>query len=185
MGLSRNKVAVGEPAAGSPPFYGRLDFGPGKPGPSYGRLPYCPRPSSFSPARPDGAPGGSLTASPPATTLGTRGGRSPPHRGRDTFFDIGTGVPEREPSEDTRSRAPNAARESGEDNEVRCAKAHRPRSPNSVVKLVRVCGGCSGAERRRRTWAAAISLGEVLPTFDPGISECGNAARVDSARSGR
>jgi len=49
-----------------------------------------------------------------------------------------------------------------------------------VVKLVRVCGGCSGAERRRRTWSAAISPGEVLTTCDPGISECGNAARVDS-----
>jgi len=51
-----------------------------------------------------------------------------------------------------------------------------------VVKLVRVCGGCSGTERRRRTWSAAISPGEVLTTCDPGISECGNAARVDSVQ---
>ena len=57
-------------------------------------------------------------------------------------------------------------------------------SRNSVVKLVRVCGGCSGAERRRRTWSAAISPGEVLTTIDPGMSECGNAARVNSAQSG-
>ena len=49
----------------------------------------------------------------------------------------------------------------------------------SVVKLERVCGGCLGAERRRRTWPAAISSGEVQATFDPEISECGNAMRVN------
>ena len=42
------------------------------------------------------------------------------------------------------------------------------------VKLLRAYGGCLGASRRRRTWPAAISLGEPLAGFDPGISEWGN-----------
>jgi len=46
-----------------------------------------------------------------------------------------------------------------------------------VVKLLRAHGGCLGSSRRRRTWQAAISLGEVQTTFDPGISEWGNPAR--------
>jgi len=32
-----------------------------------------------------------------------------------------------------------------------------------VSKLLRACGGCLGAKRRRRTWVAAKSSGE-LPT---------------------
>ena len=47
-----------------------------------------------------------------------------------------------------------------------------------MVKLERAYGGCLGVERRRRTWTAAISLGELLTSFDPGISEWGNARRV-------
>ncbi len=46
-----------------------------------------------------------------------------------------------------------------------------------TVKLERAHGGCLGVERRRRTWTAAISLGELLTSFDPGISECENARR--------
>ena len=48
----------------------------------------------------------------------------------------------------------------------------------NTVKLERAYGGCLGVERRRRTWTAAISLGELLTSFDPGISECENARRV-------
>ena len=47
-----------------------------------------------------------------------------------------------------------------------------------MVKLERAYGGCLGVERRRRTWTAAISLGELLTSFDPGISECDNTRRV-------
>ena len=47
-----------------------------------------------------------------------------------------------------------------------------------MVKLERAHGGCLGVERRRRTWTAAISLGELLTSFDPRISECENARRV-------
>ena len=36
------------------------------------------------------------------------------------------------------------------------------------------CGGCLGVECRRRTWAAAISVGEREPRCDPTISEWGN-----------
>jgi hypothetical protein len=43
-----------------------------------------------------------------------------------------------------------------------------------MVKLLRAYGGCLGANRRRRTWQAAISLGEPQAGFDPGISEWGN-----------
>ena len=31
-----------------------------------------------------------------------------------------------------------------------------------TIKRIRAHGGCLGAKSRRRTWAAAISLGEVL-----------------------
>src|SRR5208283_1705169 len=40
-----------------------------------------------------------------------------------------------------------------------------------MIKLLRAYGGCLGARRRRRTWQAAISLGEPQAGFDPGISE--------------
>jgi hypothetical protein len=43
-----------------------------------------------------------------------------------------------------------------------------------MVKLLRAYGGCLGANRRRRTWQAAISLGEPQAGFDPRISEWGN-----------
>jgi hypothetical protein len=45
---------------------------------------------------------------------------------------------------------------------------------NFMVKLLRAHGGCLGRSRRRRTWQAAISLGEPQAGFDPGISEWGN-----------
>ena len=41
-------------------------------------------------------------------------------------------------------------------------------------KFRRAHGGCLGVRRRRRTWSAAISLGELQASFDPGISEWGN-----------
>ena len=53
-------------------------------------------------------------------------------------------------------------------------KAHLVATTTVVVKLRRAYGGCLGARRRRRTWLAAISLGEPLAGFDPGISEWGN-----------
>jgi len=46
-----------------------------------------------------------------------------------------------------------------------------------TVKLERAHGGCLGVERRRRTWTAAISPGEPLTGFDPGISEWDNPRR--------
>ncbi len=49
-----------------------------------------------------------------------------------------------------------------------------------MVKLLRAHGGCLGACRRRRTWQAAISFGEVQATFDPEISEWGNPAGIAS-----
>ena len=49
-----------------------------------------------------------------------------------------------------------------------------------MVKLLRVDGGCLGTERRRRTWQAAICLGERQARLDPGISEWGNPTRVMS-----
>ena len=42
------------------------------------------------------------------------------------------------------------------------------------VKLIRAQGECLGTRSRRRTWLAAISLGESQTDFDPGISEWGN-----------
>ena len=47
-----------------------------------------------------------------------------------------------------------------------------------VVKLLRVNGGCLGAERRRRTQQAAKSPGEPQAGCDPGMSEWGNPAGV-------
>jgi hypothetical protein len=46
------------------------------------------------------------------------------------------------------------------------------------VKLRRAYGGCLGSQRRRRTWTAAISFGELLTSFDPEISEWGNPQGV-------
>ncbi len=45
-----------------------------------------------------------------------------------------------------------------------------------MVKLLRADGGCLGTRRRRRTWKAAISFGELLTGFDPEVSEWGNPA---------
>jgi hypothetical protein len=56
----------------------------------------------------------------------------------------------------------------------------RMSSRHFMVKLLRVDGGCLGAERRRKTWQAAISLGEPQAGADPGISEWGNPVRVMS-----
>ena len=47
-----------------------------------------------------------------------------------------------------------------------------------MAKLLRADGGCLGIRRRRRTWKAAISFGELLTSFDPEDSEWGNPAGV-------
>ena len=41
-------------------------------------------------------------------------------------------------------------------------------------KRIRAYGGCLGSQRRRRTWQAAKSCGEVQATVDPRMSEWGN-----------
>ena len=46
------------------------------------------------------------------------------------------------------------------------------------VKRISAHGGCLGTNRRRRTWQAAKSLGELQASIDPGMSEWGNPARV-------
>ena len=46
-------------------------------------------------------------------------------------------------------------------------------------KLLRANGGCLDCKRRRRTYQAAISLGELPKSFDPRISEWGNPAYRD------
>jgi hypothetical protein len=46
-----------------------------------------------------------------------------------------------------------------------------------TVKLRRAHGGCLGSQRRRRTWTAAKSSGELLTSFDPEVSEWGNPRR--------
>ena len=48
-----------------------------------------------------------------------------------------------------------------------------------LIKLLRALGGCLGAVQRRRTWLAAISLGERQTRVDPGISEWGNPLRAN------
>jgi hypothetical protein len=54
------------------------------------------------------------------------------------------------------------------------SSARKKRWVSFMVKLLRAYGGCLGANRRGRTWQAAISLGEPQAGFDPGISEWGN-----------
>ena len=49
-----------------------------------------------------------------------------------------------------------------------------------MVKLLRACGGCPGASRRRRTWQAAKSLGESQAGVDPRMSEWGNPSGVNT-----
>ena len=46
------------------------------------------------------------------------------------------------------------------------------------VKRISAHGGCLGTSRRRRTWQAAKSLGELQASVDPGVSEWGNPAGV-------
>ena len=46
-----------------------------------------------------------------------------------------------------------------------------------MVKLQRAHGGYLGDERRRRTWTAAKSFGELLASDDPEISEWDNPRR--------
>jgi hypothetical protein len=46
-----------------------------------------------------------------------------------------------------------------------------------TVKLERAHGGCLGVERRRRTWIAAKSSGELRTSVEPEISESGNRMR--------
>ena len=47
-----------------------------------------------------------------------------------------------------------------------------------MVKLQRAHGGYLGDERRRRTWTAAKSFGELLASDDPEISEWDNPRRA-------
>jgi hypothetical protein len=166
LGLSRNKVAVGEPAAGSPPFYGKTRLRRrGQPVVVVRTLLRRPGPSfPFPPA--------------------------PAPRTRKDLSHLGRGFHSRNPRRITSASDPTPERARGSDwtwvrdsHESRAERRGGSTRNASVVKLERVRGGCFGAERRRRTWSTAISPGEVRTTCDPGISECGNAARVDSARS--
>ena len=43
-----------------------------------------------------------------------------------------------------------------------------------VVKLFTAYGGCSGNQRRGKTWRATIRIGEPQAGHDPMISEWGN-----------
>jgi hypothetical protein len=54
----------------------------------------------------------------------------------------------------------------------------RLRSGYRSNKLVRVRGGCLGTKSRRKTWLAAISVGELLTSDDPAISEWSNPLEV-------
>ena len=45
-------------------------------------------------------------------------------------------------------------------------------------KLIRVRGGCLGTKSRRKTWLAAISVGELLTSDDPAVSEWSNPIEV-------
>ena len=54
----------------------------------------------------------------------------------------------------------------------------RSRGQGVSVKQESAQGGCLGTSRRRRTWQAAKSLGELQASIDPGVSEWGNPAGV-------
>jgi hypothetical protein len=54
----------------------------------------------------------------------------------------------------------------------------RERRLGASVKRESAQGGCLGTSRRRRTWQAAKSLGELQASVDPGMSEWGNPAGV-------
>ena len=49
-------------------------------------------------------------------------------------------------------------------------------SSDEKIKRRRAQGGCQGTIRRRRTWQAAKSDGELQASIDPSISEWGNPA---------
>jgi hypothetical protein len=51
-----------------------------------------------------------------------------------------------------------------------------------LVKRISAHGGCLGTDRRRRTWQAAKSFGELQASIDPEISEWGNLAGSDFRR---
>jgi len=54
-----------------------------------------------------------------------------------------------------------------------------------LVKQESAHGGCLGTSRRRRTWQAAKSFGELQASKDPEMSEWGNpAGAVPSSREG-
>ncbi len=48
-----------------------------------------------------------------------------------------------------------------------------------LVKRASAQGGCLGTDRRRRTWQAAKSFGELQASVDPEISEWGNPSGED------
>ena len=54
----------------------------------------------------------------------------------------------------------------------------RQKSERLLVKQESAHGGCLGTSRRRRTWQAAKSFGELQASIDPEISEWGNPAGV-------
>ena len=49
----------------------------------------------------------------------------------------------------------------------------------NMVKRLRAYGGCLGTGRRRRSWQAAINLGEEQASFDPGVTESENRLWVN------
>ena len=51
---------------------------------------------------------------------------------------------------------------------------------SELIKRESAQGGCLGTDRRRRTWQAAKSLGELQASVDPGMSEWGNPLGVIS-----
>ena len=50
----------------------------------------------------------------------------------------------------------------------------RQKSERLLVKQESAHGGCLGTSRRRRTWQAAKSFGELQASKDPEMSEWGN-----------
>ena len=61
---------------------------------------------------------------------------------------------------------------------IRRAASRKGNVRKTERKHARAHGGCLGSHRRRRTWQAAKSRGEVQATFDPRMSEWGNPAPV-------
>jgi hypothetical protein len=52
----------------------------------------------------------------------------------------------------------------------------RQKGERLLVKWISAHGGCLGTSRRRRTWQAAKSFGELQASIDPEMSEWGNPA---------